>query len=222
MTNKSKYSNLYQKIVENARTKEYNCYTEIHHIIPRCIGGTDDPDNLVRVSYREHYILHYLLTKMYDSDSLVYAFCAMNHMNVNKYSNSRLYESAKKIWIENIKMKPRSIECKNKISNSWTEERKESHRKKVSGENHWTSREPKEKVEKITEIMRDNITDEHRRKQGDSLRERYRNDPDLRKKVGDASRGKKKEVVLCPHCGKAGGKPAMVRYHFENCKEIND
>lgn len=27
-----------------------------------------------------------------------------------------------------------------------------------------------------------------------------------------------KEVVTCPHCNKSGGKPVMVRYHFDNCK----
>ena len=25
------------------------------------------------------------------------------------------------------------------------------------------------------------------------------------------------EVVVCPHCGKSGGKPAMGRWHFKNC-----
>lgn len=27
-----------------------------------------------------------------------------------------------------------------------------------------------------------------------------------------------KPIVECPHCGKFGGKPAMIRYHFDNCK----
>jgi hypothetical protein len=27
-----------------------------------------------------------------------------------------------------------------------------------------------------------------------------------------------KEQVLCPHCNKVGGKPAMIRHHFDNCK----
>jgi ssDNA-binding Zn-finger/Zn-ribbon topoisomerase 1 len=27
-----------------------------------------------------------------------------------------------------------------------------------------------------------------------------------------------KEIVICPKCGKSGGKPAMKRYHFDNCK----
>jgi hypothetical protein len=27
-----------------------------------------------------------------------------------------------------------------------------------------------------------------------------------------------KEKVTCPHCNKEGGKPAMIRHHFDNCK----
>lgn len=27
-----------------------------------------------------------------------------------------------------------------------------------------------------------------------------------------------KEIVTCPYCKKQGGKPAMIRFHFDNCK----
>lgn len=33
-----------------------------------------------------------------------------------------------------------------------------------------------------------------------------------------APKGHKKETVICPHCNKIGGKPVMIRYHFDNCK----
>lgn len=32
-------------------------------------------------------------------------------------------------------------------------------------------------------------------------------------------KGMIKEINTCPHCGKAGGKGAMQRWHFNNCKE---
>lgn len=38
-------------------------YYELHHIIPRCLGGTDDTSNLVLLTAREHYIAHLLLSK---------------------------------------------------------------------------------------------------------------------------------------------------------------
>ena len=32
---------------------------EMHHKIPRNLGGTDDPDNLIKVSIEEHFMRHY-------------------------------------------------------------------------------------------------------------------------------------------------------------------
>ena len=36
--------------------------------------------------------------------------------------------------------------------------------------------------------------------------------------ISEKLKGRKKETVTCPHCGKKGGKPVMARYHFDNCK----
>lgn len=40
-----------------------NVYKERHHIIPRCIGGNDEIDNLIDLFAREHFIAHKLLAK---------------------------------------------------------------------------------------------------------------------------------------------------------------
>lgn len=37
--------------------------------------------------------------------------------------------------------------------------------------------------------------------------------------VKEALTGKPKSMVVCPYCNKTGGKPAMMRFHFDNCKE---
>jgi hypothetical protein len=37
-----------------------------------------------------------------------------------------------------------------------------------------------------------------------------------------APKGHKKESVICPYCLKEGGKPVMTRFHFDNCKLINN
>ena len=39
-----------------------------------------------------------------------------------------------------------------------------------------------------------------------------------KQKMSEAQKGVAKPKVVCPHCGKEGGKPIMKRYHFENCK----
>ena len=41
------------------------------------------------------------------------------------------------------------------------------------------------------------------------------------KKAADITRGVPKEKIKCPYCNKVGGKPAMKRFHFDNCKEKN-
>jgi hypothetical protein len=41
-----------------------------------------------------------------------------------------------------------------------------------------------------------------------------------RKRVATQS-GIPKEKVTCPHCGKTGGQPVMIRHHFDNCKNSN-
>jgi hypothetical protein len=39
-------------------------YCEVHHIQPRALGGSDDPSNLVKLTYREHFLMLWLLTKI--------------------------------------------------------------------------------------------------------------------------------------------------------------
>jgi hypothetical protein len=39
-----------------------------------------------------------------------------------------------------------------------------------------------------------------------------------RMKISLAMSGISKPQITCPHCNKVGGKPAMVRHHFDNCK----
>lgn len=101
MTNQH-YLNRYNKLV-NYR-KEYPLpkdeYGEMHHIIPKCIGGSDNQNNLVRLSGREHYIAHYLLAKSYPGHKgLWYSFNMMRRISNNK---SVLYEAARKYISNNI------------------------------------------------------------------------------------------------------------------------
>lgn len=46
----------------------------------------------------------------------------------------------------------------------------------------------------------------------------YMQSEESRKKKSDKMRGYKYETVVCPHCGTAGGKTSIYRWHFDNCK----
>lgn len=61
------YQKIYDALVLRGQSRNLDGYAERHHIIPRCLGGSDLPDNLVRLTPEEHYVAHQLLTKIYPS-----------------------------------------------------------------------------------------------------------------------------------------------------------
>lgn len=88
------YSLHYQKLISRAKTREpLTGYKERHHIVPRCMGGTDDKENIVELTAREHFVAHLLLTKMHpDSHKLSYAAIRMTGGNGKQLRSNRLYE----------------------------------------------------------------------------------------------------------------------------------
>ena len=58
------YQKIYDNLIEKVMIR--GCpvgYYESHHIIPRCCGGSNDPENLVNLTPEEHYVAHQLLAK---------------------------------------------------------------------------------------------------------------------------------------------------------------
>jgi len=64
----NKYTKYYLSIITNAkaesRVKSTGLYFERHHVIPQSLGGDNSESNLVLLTYKEHFICHWLLTKM--------------------------------------------------------------------------------------------------------------------------------------------------------------
>ena len=74
---------------------------EIHHIIPKCLGGTDGNINLIKLSTRQHFVAHWMLWKAYMTQGLAYAFFMMmvvnkNHVGRTRRINSKTYALLKK------------------------------------------------------------------------------------------------------------------------------
>ena len=61
----NKYEKWYNQITSRGQTRITDQRTESHHIIPKCLGGSDDTSNLTNVTLREHFICHWLLTKIH-------------------------------------------------------------------------------------------------------------------------------------------------------------
>jgi len=93
------YQKLYDKLIETRKTRELikERGYEIHHIIPRCLGGTDEKDNLIKLTVREHFIAHWILTKIYPNISKIhYGFlCMLRAPNENRKLTSRMVETIK-------------------------------------------------------------------------------------------------------------------------------
>jgi len=79
------YRKHYNLLIERGKNRSINGYTESHHIIPRCLGGSDNKSNLVDLTPEEHYVAHQLLAKIYpDNYSLILAIVMMT---ANRPSN---------------------------------------------------------------------------------------------------------------------------------------
>lgn len=60
------YKKIYEQLINkgSSRKPEKNMYYEKHHIIPKCLGGTDISSNLVYLTAEEHFVAHQLLVKI--------------------------------------------------------------------------------------------------------------------------------------------------------------
>lgn len=159
----SKYTNWYFGIVENAvsciRIKSNENLYESHHIIPKSLGGNNDKENLVLLTPREHFICHWLLTKMVHiprhKKSMYHAMHRLTFGN-NKHLSWQ-YEKARIAQRNALLGKCRPKETKEKISKSQTGENNSFY-----GKSHST-----ESKKLISQKTKNAITDEWRKQNSD-------------------------------------------------------
>ena len=89
------YDNLIKKRIENPPTEKF----ERHHIVPKSLGGSNKKENIVKLTYREHFIAHLLLCKIYkpkggmDYARMLFAFNRMRSgRDGSQVKNSRMFE----------------------------------------------------------------------------------------------------------------------------------
>ena len=112
------YEKIYQELILSK--KKLNRYLgdgnnyDLHHILPRSLGGTDNEDNLVLLTYKEHFIAHKLLLKIFPGKAMRSAlFIMMNAINFQgkdvKFS-AREYEKIKLEYINSLRKKTVCLE----------------------------------------------------------------------------------------------------------------
>lgn len=96
------YQKIYDSIIEHRKTQiPKEGYCETHHIIPKSMGGSNNFDNLVILTAREHFICHLLLVKIHKNTQnyykMVKAFFMMQteSKTQQRYISSRQYSKLK-------------------------------------------------------------------------------------------------------------------------------
>lgn len=287
------YRKNYENLIQRAKDRilDRKEYTETHHIVPKCIGGSNDAENLVELLPEEHLVAHLLLVKMHPGNTrLIYA---ANWMT-NRVKNNKEYGWVKREFskIESLKKtgKKRSIESVEKQRDTISKKYKNGYVSPIKGQvltsSHKQAISEGNKGKEIpvsarsnlegyilrygevegpiryqidSQKKRSNSLDSYIKKYGNQLgTEKYQircsllsnkmtgeknhfygmthteetrkkisesnigkskvRTPEHNQKIGFAQKGKKHEVVQCPHCKKQGGKITMKQWHFDNCK----
>jgi len=71
------YLTRYSKFINSCKLRTYIGYTENHHILPKSMGGSNEPSNIIKLSAREHFIAHWMLWKAYQNKEMTFAFWSM-------------------------------------------------------------------------------------------------------------------------------------------------
>lgn len=89
------YKRIYTDIMQHFKAYPSEGYSEVHHIIPTCLGGPDTKENKVKLSARAHFVAHWLLWKMHPKHfGLARAFFLMAGRGSNK--SGKVYEAQKR------------------------------------------------------------------------------------------------------------------------------
>ena len=194
----------------------------LHHIIPKHMGGTDDPSNIIELTVEEHAEAHRVLYEQHGKIQDKLAWLGLSKMIDGKEIISTLLKQ------------PKSSEHREKISKalkgrdaSWAKGNK--HAKVLKG------RPKTEEHKKNLSISHKNIdkswllgnknavapngrpkTPEHQYAINLAV-----NTIEAKQKKTESWNNK--QIVECPHCGLKGKEGHnMKRYHFNNCKTKKD
>lgn len=86
------YKKHYDNLMERSKNRVLGGYVEKHHIIPRCMGGTDDFSNIAILTPEEHFLAHQLLVRMYpNSYPLIKAAVIMTTHHTQQRANNKLF-----------------------------------------------------------------------------------------------------------------------------------
>jgi hypothetical protein len=244
----NKYRLWYFSIIDKAKSRKIEGYKEVHHIIPKSLGGDNDKNNLVELTAREHFICHVLLTKITagkNKKSMIFALNALSNLS-NAYQNrykSRLYEMSRKMFSieQSISMTGKgnpmfgkrhteearikmSIFHKGKIPWNLGQQLTEDHRQKISNSNSGENNFMFGKTH--TEESKKKISEKNK---GHSHNKGIPKTQEQKRKISEKLKGKifteehKQKLknvpkILCENCNSLTSPSMYKRWHGINCK----
>lgn len=192
------YQKIYNQIIDRAKNEIREGYLEKHHIIPRCLNGSDDSTNLVLLTAREHYLCHWLLAKHTNDKRLWLAFSMMS-VSSDKHQrikNGRLFERARIARSYAMSGAGNPMFGKQSACISHTEETKNKIRASKLGKKRKAfSRSP------ASQDTKDRISAANSGKI-------------------PHNKGKVAPKHECPHCKKMVDSMNLAKWHNNNCKHI--
>lgn len=244
------YQRIYYSIISKAKQMEVSRkhhrkmkldYFERHHIIPKCLGGDNAPDNLVLLTAKEHFICHRLLCKIYPNNyKLLYALNSLLRAGPGQcrhVPSARIYQQIKleysKVISERLKGHVVSEAHKEVIRNlnlgipkpeSVKEKISRSLKGKYCGElnPNYGKKHSEAAIEKIKEAVKKqrSSTEYVNPFKGKStmvlLIEKYGYEVGMQKYLECKQKSMLKKQ--CPHCNKILDPRNAGKYHFDKCK----
>lgn len=220
----NKYYRWYWQIISNALIRNaLSGYAELHHIIPKSLGGSNSSKNLVNLTAREHFVCHWLLTKcvIYNVEKMKYALWLMatteNSLQQRYKITPKKYEIIKKSLAETFSNqhtgKKLSEETKRKISETRKKKfdsgeltikvydaTREKHSKSRTG-----SKRSQETKDKISKAHANKVISEEQKAYLSSLyKGKPRNDPEFKRKISDSMKAQYAAGTRLPTAGMKG------------------
>ena len=178
-------------------------YHERHHIVPRCMDGGDEEENLIDLFAREHFIAHKLLAEENpDNNKLVYAWWMLAHIDDRDVTPEE-YEEARINFASAHKGHPVSDEVRSRLREFHTGLKASEETKKKMSEmrmGHICSEETRQKIRESN--MGHDVSEETKEKISKSKKGKYcgENNPlwgkpipdDVKEKIRKSLTGRKR------------------------------
>ena len=111
------YKGIYEHLMARAKTRPIIIPVEKHHILPVSLGGNDEPDNIVPLTLREHYVAHLCLVRMTTGNDQQKMLSAVLYFKTRpEVINSRTYDAARRAFGQTMLGHKRNVGNKHPLS----------------------------------------------------------------------------------------------------------